>query len=274
MDRQITNATQKFWDSAPCGSETSQAKPATIAFFEEVANYRYEEESYIPQFAQFDAFRGRRLLEIGVGLGTDHSRFAGAGAVTVGIDLSLKSLHFAKKRFALDGLKGSFLQTTAAALPFADETFDAVYSHGVLHHIPDIESVLKEIERVLRPGGKFLIAVYHKHSLCYYWNILLINGLLKGKLFYQPLSRVIAYFTDGEGNPYSRLYGRHELTQLLKTHGLEPLEVNTYYVSHRLLFAPLGKYIRRAALPRWIIHILEKLGSRWGWMLTAHCVKK
>ncbi len=265
----VTGKTREFWDSNPCGSLTSAYPRGTREFFEEVARRRYQEETYIEDFARFQEHAGERMLEIGVGAGSDASRFAAAGARYFAADLSGGSLRMTKDRFALFGLKGGFVNASATELPYATGVFDTVYCHGVLHHIPDARAVCREVARVLKPGGKFFVAVYHKHSLAYYWNILIINGLLKGKIWRKPMPQLIADFTDGEGNPYALLYTRESLTGLLRDCGLQVAGTRTYYVSHNLLFAPFGKYVRRSRLPAFLVSILESLAKRWGWMLTT-----
>ncbi|MBI4669804.1 MAG: methyltransferase domain-containing protein [Elusimicrobia bacterium] len=269
----LEKQTRLFWDANPCGSLTSRHARGSREFFEEVTAYRYQEETHIPQFAQFETFAGQRVLEIGVGLGSDSSHFAKAQARFWGLDLSLESLKLTQQRFGLYGLNGSFVSASATAMPLASRAFDAVYCHGVLHHIPDAQAVVKEIARILKPGGVFLAAVYHKHSIAYYWNILFINGLLKGKLLRQTVPQLIAEFTDGTGNPYALLYTRESLKRLLREGGFTIRNLQTYYVNHGLLFAPFGKYFKRQDLPRPITALLEALGRKFGWMLTAKAVK-
>lgn len=141
-----------FWNRASCGEDLYLAGGDRAAF-EAQAEARYRLEPYILEFAQFEAAKGRRVLEIGVGLGADHQRFAEAGAELYGIDLTERAVAHTRSRLALFGL-GSNLQTgDAEHLDFPDDAFDLVYSWGVLHHSPDTHQAIAEVHRVLKRGG-------------------------------------------------------------------------------------------------------------------------
>src|SRR3979409_482527 len=123
-----------FWQAHPCGTKFSEAEIGTPEFFERVEAHRYDKEWHIPQAADFAGTRGLRVLEIGCGLGTDGAQFAKAGADYTGVDLTKAAIELARKHFELAGLRGDFRTADAENLDFPDETFDLVYSHGVLHH--------------------------------------------------------------------------------------------------------------------------------------------
>lgn len=114
---------------------------------------RYELEPFILDFAEFEKYRGKKVLEIGVGLGADHQKFAEAGAELYGIDLTERAVEFVRKRFEIMGLHFHLKTGDAEHLDFPDETFDLVYSWGVIHHTPDTSKAAKEILRVLRGGA-------------------------------------------------------------------------------------------------------------------------
>jgi ubiquinone/menaquinone biosynthesis C-methylase UbiE len=155
---------RSFWTRTPCGSWDATAPEGTPEYFAEIEQRRYELEPFIPQFAAFDSTRGRSVLEIGVGLGTDHVRFARAGADLYGVDLTDRGIELVGRRLELEGLTSRLRTADAEQLPFPDASFDYVYSWGVLHHTPDTRKGVREAVRVLRPGGRICVMVYSRHS--------------------------------------------------------------------------------------------------------------
>jgi len=153
-----------FWNEASCG-EDLYFRGSSWHGYEAQALKRYELEPYIPEFAGFEHARGKKVLEIGVGLGADHQRFAQAGADLYGIDLTERAVAHTARR--LEGLKLSSRLSIGDAeqLDFSDEYFDRVYSWGVLHHSPDTAKAVSEVWRVLKPGGLASVMIYHKWSL-------------------------------------------------------------------------------------------------------------
>lgn len=158
--RQVHN----FWNEASCG-ENLYLQGSDREAYESQARKRYELESYILEFAGFDRARGEQVLEIGVGLGADHQRFAQAGADLTGIDLTERAVEHTARRLAAFGLASRLTVGDAERLEFPDESFDRVYSWGVLHHTPDTTMAVSEVWRVLKRGGWASIMIYHKWSL-------------------------------------------------------------------------------------------------------------
>ena len=157
----LKSAVADFWNAEPCGT-----RYLTPSFdFDAHAAERYRLEPYIADFAQFSSSAGQRVLEIGVGMGADYSRWLAAGARATGIDLSTESLARAAARCRRMGLQADLRQGDAENLPFADRTFDGVYSYGVMHHSPDTARCIAEAWRVLKPGGSARIMLYHHPSL-------------------------------------------------------------------------------------------------------------
>ena len=148
-----------FWNAEPCGTRYLKAG------FEAQASQRYELEPHIPEFAGFASSRGKRVLEIGVGLGADYLQWLKAGADATGIDLTPAAIEAASRRCRAAGLKPDLRVGDAERLPFADGSFDVVYSYGVLHHSPDTSACVREATRVLRPGGALKLMLYHDPSL-------------------------------------------------------------------------------------------------------------
>lgn len=157
---------REYWDARTCGTDVASAPRFTRAYFDEVEEYRYRTESEIFAFAQFTRHRGERVLEVGVGAGTDFLQWVRAGAVAHGVDLTPAAIDHVRHRLEVYGLEAADIRVAdAEALPFDDDSFDLVYSWGVIHHSPDTERALREIIRVTRPGGRCRIMIYNRRSL-------------------------------------------------------------------------------------------------------------
>jgi SAM-dependent methyltransferase len=154
-----------FWDKASCGEVYADGSEARVRL-ERQAKARYELEPFIFRFARFHEAAGRDVLEIGTGMGADHLEWAKSGPRTlVGIDLTERAVEFTRERLSLYGFKADVRVADAERLPFADDSFDIAYSWGVLHHTPDTDRAVSELRRVLRPGGRALVMIYHRASL-------------------------------------------------------------------------------------------------------------
>lgn len=204
-----------FWNAAACGEVYARGESARERF-EAHRAARYALEPYLPPFARFAEAAGRDVLEIGVGLGADHVEWAQAGPRSLtGIDLTPRAVELAGERLALYGLASDLRVGDAENLPFEDGSFDLVYSWGVLHHSPDTPRAIREVHRVLRPGGTARIMIYHKHSMVGYM-LWLRYGLLAGR----------------PGTPLAEIYARH----------LESPGTKAYSVREaRELFAPFSR---------------------------------
>ncbi len=232
-------------------------------FFEEVERYRYAVEYFIPRAAEFEKYAGRRVLEIGVGLGTDSSQFAKHGAEFWGMDLTPQCVSLSRERFRLFGLRGRFQIGSATALPFPDASFDHVYSWGVLLTVPNIGEAVREIHRVLRPGGTFTVMLYHRDSWNYWVTIRLLrrigfalirrpwgigfvhaltgydrNLLRRYKLSYDAIVARSGRFTsqdllnestDGPGHPYSTVWSRGQANRMFSRTGFADVRSVPYY---------------------------------------------
>ena len=248
---ELKGRVRRFWDNQPCGVRHGEAAPGTKGFYEAVEAHRYEAEFHIPAVAEFTQHRNERVLEIGGGLGTDGRQFARNGARYVDADLSGNSLSLARQGFLLERLTGGFTQTDAENLPFASETFDLVYSHGVLHHTPDTERAIGEVFRVLKRGGKAIIMLYARESLGYVaahflgrarlehlrWKMgrAAFNqfvGLPADHRGWLPTQIAVNNSTDGLGNPLSKFYTASELRTLFGRFGSVALEKH-YFPRHK-----------------------------------------
>jgi ubiquinone/menaquinone biosynthesis C-methylase UbiE len=235
-----------------------------------------------------------RVLEIGCGLGTDGAQFARAGAIYTGVDLTEAAIELARRRFELESLAGEFRVADAENLEFPDENFDLVYSHGVLHHTPDTRRAVREVHRVLRPGGRGVVMLYHRDSYNYRINIGVLRragarllqsegGLkLAHRLTGEPIVSLREHAahlrqdagqylapeeflnrnTDGAGNPLARVYSRREARDLFKDFARVDLAV--HFLNKRWL------PIVGAILPR---TLETRPAARWGWHLWIYAEK-
>src|SRR5438874_3526503 len=292
-NEELKQRVRAFWQTRPCGTKFSDTEMSTREFFASVEAHRYTKEWHIPVAANFAATRGLKVLEIGCGMGTDGAQFAKAGADYTGIDLTEALIELARKRFALSHLNGEFRVSDAENLDFEDESFDLVYSHGVLHHTPDIEGAVREIHRVLKPGGRAIIMLYQRGSYNYRVGIRVLRragaGLLKSergikivhRLTGEPVdslqehsaslrnangnvsaAELLNQSTDGAGNPLARVYSRGEARKLFKD--FRQVEMRAYFLNKR--FIPLiGNLLPRS--------IEAALAARWGWHLWIYATK-
>ena len=212
-------AVRGFWEARPCGGAHASAEPGSAAYFAEVEAARDRLEPFIPAFAEFERWRGRRVLEVGVGLGTDFVRFARAGADLHGVDLTEAAVDLVRQRLAQEGLEASVRVADAERLPFDDASFDLVYSWGVLHHTPDPPAAVAEVRRLVRPGGEARVMLYARRS----WVALGLwgrYGLLRGRPW-RSLTDVVA---DHMESPGTRAYTDAELHDLFAAFGDVRLE--------------------------------------------------
>ena len=222
----MTGRAPAFWAANQPGFRWTVHEPGTPDFFREVEEHRYRLEPHIPEVVDFDRWAGARVLEVGCGIATDGVRFARAGARYTGLDATPSALELAERRFALEGLAGEFVCGSADELPFADASFELVYSHGVVHHIDDTPRAVHEFHRVLVERGTALVMVYHRRSLNYHVNIMVLRRLLAGLLLVPHAIPLLARLT---GEPPELLAAHREL---LRQHGLRYLADRRLFLSN------------------------------------------
>jgi len=157
-------AVRAYWNNEPCGTRALDSRDRA-AFFSRLERERYEAEPHIASFAGFGSAAGQRILEIGVGAGTDFVQWVRGGARAVGVDLTNAGVGLTRERLNLEGRRAPLTVSDAEMLPFRSASFDGVYSYGVLHHSPDTEAAIAEVHRVVRPGGWVRIMIYHHPSI-------------------------------------------------------------------------------------------------------------
>lgn len=254
---------RSHWEEEPCGTRGIDDHDRR-SFFAEMERRREITEPYIREWARFDTARGLRVLEVGVGAGTDFIRWARAGAVCVGLDLTAAGVALTQERLALEGIRAAVQQADAERLPFRDAQFDVVYSYGVLHHTPDTARAIREVHRVLKPGGTAYVMLYHLRSWSVLW-VWLRQSLLQGRVM--TPREAVARFLESPG---TKAYTRGEVMDLFRWSDGAPMvraelasgdtfdiELGAHYPSRvdRLLFT-FARIAFRPAIHRW--------GRRWG----------
>jgi len=174
------NLVKDFWDRTPCGTREIKSEVGSQAFFDQLENNRNDREFFIKDFAKFSNHKGKKVLEVGIGAGTDFIRFARGGAILHGMDLTFNSVALVKKRLKLENRPAFLFQGDAEYLPFPNGFFGFVYSWGVVHHTDETQKAINEIIRVTKIDGEVCVMIYHRRSLvalqCW-----IISALLKGK---------------------------------------------------------------------------------------------
>lgn len=263
---------RSYWNSRPCNIKHSPAPVGSKEYFDQVEARKYFVEPHIPGFAQFQRWAGKKVLEIGCGIGTDTINFARAGANVTAVDLSEVSLDLARRRAEIYGLgeRVDFLVADAENLSqYLDpQPYDLVYSFGVVHHSPHPERIMDQVRHhFLRRGSTVKVMVYHRNS----WKVLSI--LLRGRGAFWKLNELIAESSEAQsGSPVTYAYSRRSVASLF--HGLE---VTDMFVEHIFPYR-VEDYIRYRYRREWYFQLIpgtlfRKLERAVGWHLcvTARC---
>ena len=227
----------------------------TREFFDAVERHRYTEYApWMPEVMGFKKFAGACLLEVGCGMGTDLLQFARGGANVTGIDLTPRSIEISRLHFEIYGQRGDFAISDCEKLPFKTESFDVVYSNGVLHHTPDTAGAVRELHRVLRRGGQARVMLYHRGSVAYWLQIILRHGLFGGELLrgHSPeeiMSRYVE-INEGGGRPLVKVFSRSEARKLFSIFRDVSVEVEQLtrpelYVFGRIIPEGMFRFLRQ-----------------------------
>jgi SAM-dependent methyltransferase len=220
-----------FWETHPCGDQlVAENLDDYSKFFSAYDAFRYRTEGHILRCLDDLPLADRRTLEIGLGQGADSEQLIRRGAIWSGLDLTEESVSRVRLRMRMRDLPHEAIkQGSVLGIPYASRSFDLVYSHGVLHHVPDVTQAQQEIHRVLKPNGTLVVMLYAKYSLNYLLSIYLIRrfGILAlaargkasgiylehlakarevGLTHYLRMRNFIHHNTDGPYNPYSKVY--------------------------------------------------------------------
>lgn len=267
---------REYWDRRPCNLRHSQAPVGSRRYFEEVRHRKYFVEPHIPRFAQFDKWAGKRVLEIGCGIGTDTVSFAQAGARVTAVDLSEKSLELARQRIDVYGLadRVTFHHANAEQLDqvVPVEGYDLVYSFGVIHHTPDPAAVLAQARKYLRPGGQLKVMVYHRRS----WKVLAIL-LGEGRGRFWDLDEHVARHSEAQtGCPITYTYTRGSARKLVEQHGLRVTDLLVDHIfPYRVADYVQYRYVKRLGFRMLPPSAFAAMERRLGWhlCLTAQAAK-
>jgi SAM-dependent methyltransferase len=292
----VTTA-RDFWTGYQPGMRATGAPVGSPEFFADVEAHRYGLEPHIEELVRFESWAGKDVLEAGCGIATDGMRFLRAGARYTGIDFSPTALGLARRRLELEGREAELVQGSVTSLPFADASFDLVYSNGVIHHVPDTFGAIREFQRVLRPGGTAIVMVYHRRSLNFFVSIMVVRRLLAalllapggqaaiaratgesedvleghrrllgehGPSYLMDPAVFLSHNTDGPGNPLSKVYSAANMGRAFTGVGFADVHTDVRFLNLRAY--PLGERLERAA---WV----RTLGRRWGWHLWIRARK-
>lgn len=272
-DALLKAGVRSYWESDPCDLRYGRGSGASA--FEQLRRKRYELEPAILEFADFSQGEGKRILEIGTGIGVDFLNWLRHGANGIGVDITARALEITRKQLDGTGVRrGGYglSQADAEKLPFRDSAFDVVYSWGVLHHTPGTGFALEEAFRVLVPGGTLKVMVYHVPSWTG-WLLWLRHGLLKGRPFSSAKEMVWKYLES----PGTKAYTSREIRHLLASTGFTDIDVRTALGPSDLLLIELSdKYqsfpyrAAKALYPRWLV---RRIGDRYGLLLLTEARK-
>lgn len=223
----------KKWNSNPCGANYSTHTPYTKEYFDEIESHRYRTHPFIRHALESFAIAGKKVLEVGFGMGTDHITLARRGAQMHGIDLTPQHHEITKRRLELYNHKSELTLGDAEKMPYKNASFDFIYSLGVIHHTTHPQDALREIYRVLKDGAQCWIALYHRHSFFYWWSTFLWNYLIRGRFlresFKEHLSRI--EYPGDNPNLTVLVYTKGQLQRIFKELGFRSVTVRVDHLS-------------------------------------------
>ncbi len=224
---------QEFWENDGCGEQLYLQSLDKLSF-QAHEKTRYELEPYILDFAEFDKYKDKNVLEIGVGLGAEHKRFAEAGAVCSGIDLTEKAIDITSKRLSEFGFRSNLSVGDAENIDYPSDYFDLAYSWGVIHHSPNTERAASEIMRVLKPGGSFKVMIYNKYSMVGY-----MLWVRYGLLAFKPRMSLDEIYAKYLESPGTKAYTPAQAKQLFAD--AEQLDISIELTHGDLLESSAGQ---------------------------------
>lgn len=253
------------WSADPCGAvHGKEHEFGTREFFDEVERHRYNDYGpWMPEVMEFDKFAGKKLVEVGCGMGTDLLQFARGGAHVTGVDLTPRSVEISRQHLRVYDMLGDFSLADAENLPFDDSTFDVFYSNGVLHHTPDTARTIREAHRVLKPGGTAKVMLYYRHSWNFWIELMLKQGVYRRELFrMSPADIMSKYveFNESGGRPLVKVYSKREARKLFSMFSEVKVEIDQL-TRAEVYF--IGKYI-----PESLFRIMRR-SIGWNVIITA-----
>lgn len=262
-----------FWDSRPCNIRHSAMPVGTREYFDDVEARKYFVEPHIPRFAEFIRWKGKKVLEIGCGIGTDAINFARHGAYVTAVELSERSMEITRKRAEVYGFQDCMrfyigdAQELTKFVPV--EPYDLIYSFGVIHHTPDPERVIEQMCHYARVGSTIKIMVYHRYA----WKVLWIL-LAYGKGQFWRLAELVARYSEAqEGNPVTHTFSKRKGCELIERHGLRVTEM---WVGHIFPYR-ISEYVKYRYEMVWYFRMMPHsvfrlLEQHYGWHLCLTAV--
>ena len=261
---------QRYWDARPCNIRHSTKPVGSKEYFDEVEARKYFVEPHIPAFAEFDRWNGKRVLEVGCGIGTDSINCARAGAQRTAVELSSESLRIAEQRADVMGVADriKFVQADAEELTktLTDGPYDLVYSFGVIHHTPHPDRALAEMRALAAPGGTLKLMVYHRRSWKVFW---IVAGQGRGR-FWKTDELVSEHSEAQTGCPVTFSYTRREGRELVERSGFRVRDLSVDHVfPYRIRDYVEYRYVRELYF-RWMPEpLFRAFERRFGWHLLV-----
>jgi ubiquinone/menaquinone biosynthesis C-methylase UbiE len=276
QDEEIKASTLAVWGASPAGTAHIEEglDGSQVAFDQARAARSSRELPWIAELIPFANMRGRDVLEVGCGAGFDAYEFVRHGARYVGSDLVPSNIELTARHLSQHGFAPTLTVADAEQLPFADRSFDVVFSNGVLHHTPDITRALSEVNRVLRPGGEFFVSLYHRTSVFYWLTLFLEHYVLRGEFLQHRTfrDRVAAIeYTSSTARPLVNTYTSGDVRRILLASGFE---VGDVWI-RKLAVEDLPTLpILRVVWPRVPKSVFDAVGRRFGWYVIARATRR
>jgi ubiquinone/menaquinone biosynthesis C-methylase UbiE len=271
LDTEAKRAAIEQWTADPCGYD-SDHEPGSRSHMEDLDAGLRAYAPWMEEILDYGHSSGLRVLDVGCGQGIDMMRYARAGARVSGIDLTPRHVALAREHLAAMELNATIVVGDAESMPFADASFDRVSSNGVLHHTPDMPAALREIRRVLAPGGEACVIVYNRHSFHYWLSQVLMQGLLQRQLLQERsmagvLSRNVERTSIG-ARPLVRVYSARQLRGMLMAAGFTEVRstVRQFDVQDTPITAWAATRVGWLHSPR----VLDRIGRVGGWYVIGY----
>ena len=226
--QELKQDVKQYWNKQSCGTDVAISEKFSRAYFEEIEAHRYQVEEEIMPFAQFPRWHGKKVLEVGVGAGTDFLQWVRSGAKASGMDLTEEGIAHVQHRLDTYQLQCEDLRVgDAENIPYDDNAFDLVYSWGVIHHSPNTLNALRELVRVAKPGGRIKFMVYNRRSPYVVYKYIRW-GLMTGK----PFKSIKSIMAEHQESPGTKAYSIPEMKNILRDYPVKVTQIDaplTYY---------------------------------------------
>jgi SAM-dependent methyltransferase len=251
---ETTEAVRGYWERHIHDLEITRHPVGSRGFFDDLDQYHFEKLHHLLRLVDFNGYRGRQVLEVGCGAGVDLARFAKGGAMATGVDLTESAIALARANFEQQGLAADLRVADGEHLPFADDTFDLVYAHGVVQYTADPQRLVDECRRVLRPGGRAIFQVYNRIS----W----LNAL----------SKLMKVGLEHDDAPVLEKYSHGEFRRLLRGFSRVEIVTERFPVKSRLHGGWKGM-VYNGVFVGTFNRLPRSLVRRFGWHLLGFCTK-